>query len=61
MTDSHDGCVHRREAPLSINDPFHAKFHERAGVSSGRGGFRTCDLSRVKKEEDADPEAEGEP
>jgi hypothetical protein len=31
-----------------------------AGVSSGRGGFRTCDLSRVKNEEDADPEAEGQ-
>jgi hypothetical protein len=27
------------------------------GVSSGRGGFRTCDLSRVKNEEGADPEA----
>jgi len=28
MTGSHDGCVHRREAVLSNNDPFHAKFHE---------------------------------
>ena len=31
------------------------------GLSSGRGGFRTCDLSRVKNEEPADPDAESEP
>jgi hypothetical protein len=26
----------------------------------GRGGFRTCDLSRVKNEELADPDAESQ-
>jgi integrase len=31
------------------------------GLSSGRGGFRTCDLARVKNEEPADPDAESEP
>ena len=32
-----------------------------SGLSSGRGGFRTCDLSRVKNEEWAGPEAESQP
>jgi hypothetical protein len=31
-----------------------------AELSSGRRGFRTCDLSRVKNEEDDDPEAESQ-
>jgi hypothetical protein len=31
------------------------------GASDGRGGFQTCDLSRVKNEETADPEAESQP
>jgi hypothetical protein len=35
--------------------------HSKSCLSSGRGGFRTCDLSRVKNEESGDPDAETEP
>jgi hypothetical protein len=53
--------IYRQSLPTPmVTGPAIRAASSRARLSSRRGGFRTCDLSRAKNAEDADPEAEDE-
>jgi hypothetical protein len=59
----------RHDTPDDSNGPrgpglaayYATKYRLIGGFYDGRGGFRTCDLSRVKNEKSEDPDAGSEP